>query len=146
MWSENQCYLVTADLLHIRLTFRPGHISCCNYNSRDTFSPANRLGKVRRLILLLAKKKAINAEMLHCASSAMNHLLLSFSLTPNTNNPLLQHICIVFLPHLINCAEPRQFTVTLILPPSASPMKPIIARLFTLSTLSLRNHLCEAIS
>lgn len=47
---------------------------------------------------------------------------------------------------LINYAEPLQFTVTLILPPSAIPMKPIIAHLFILSTLFKKNHLCETIS
>lgn len=56
MWSENQCYLVTADLLHIGLTFRHGHISSCNYNSFGTFSSANPLWKVCRLILLLPQK------------------------------------------------------------------------------------------
>ncbi len=39
---------------------------------------------------------------------------------------------------LINSAEPLQFTVTLIPLPSAVPMKPIIAHLFFLSTVSLK--------
>lgn len=58
--------------------------------------------------------------------------------TWNRKTPLSRHICIVFLPLLINFAEPPQFTVSLILPPSAIPMKPIIAHLFILSTVSLK--------
>lgn len=156
MQSGNRCYLVTVSLLNRRLTRRPGRE--CPHQLMRTFSfyvsqllLSCKLNKITSFVQFqwcifgshTQKKKIQQPHSSHNES-------IVFSVQQKTwkRNPLLfWHICIVFFPSsLINSAELLQFTATLILPPSASPMKPIIAHLFILSTVSLKNHLCETIS
>lgn len=131
MRSGNQCYLVTVDLLNHWLTFRPSTfprelITTATINKRTSF--------LKFLWCIFAVPTKMTPQFTHTESVGVLFCMETW----NRKTLLFRHICIVFLALLMNFAEPPQFTASLILPPSAIPMKPIIAHLFILSTVSLK--------
>lgn len=68
----------------------------------------------------------------------MNRLCLWYNTRLETETLYCSGVFALFSFSLINSAEPQQFTVALILPPSAVPKKHVIAHLFILSAVSLK--------
>lgn len=120
LFSESElslCFLSTQKAVILFVFFLLQFVSCCKFQ----------------------KKSHKNRLLLFWTRTFSQWIICSFAQKRDLKENLS-----FGLPHLHSCfyssnsAEPLQFTFTLIPPPSAIPMKPIIAHLFILSTESFR--------